>query len=303
LPSKEILLPTTRPLLPESLGLRTTWFDLPGLKLHTAVGGPEGGPLVILLHGFPDFWYSWRRIIPALTQAGLRVVVPDQRGYNLSGKKGPYDIFTLSDDIAHLIEACGRQEAYIAGHDWGAAVAWALGILYPEMVRKLAILNVPHPALMMSALQGGSLRQLLKSWYIFFFQIPGLPEALLSGRDFAGLRRLLRGSAKSGTFTAQELAWYEIAWAQPGALPAMIGWYRAIFRLGFSPRRAELAQKVGVPTLIQWGDRDVALEAALAVRSLEWCGQGRLVRYPQATHWVHLDQPQEVGRELVEFFK
>ena len=149
-------------LLPEQLGFTTEYFDLPDLRMHAAVAGPADGPLLILLHGFPEFWYSWRRQIEPLAQAGFRVVVPDQRGYNLTDKTLPYDTVTLSDDIINLIQACGHERAFVVGHDWGAAVAWTLAGLHPDRVQKLAILNVPHLAPMAKALLGGSFRQILK---------------------------------------------------------------------------------------------------------------------------------------------
>jgi len=277
------------------------WFDLPGLQMHAAVDGPEDGPLLLLLHGFPEFWYSWRKQIPVFVQAGYRVVAPDQRGYHLTDKSPPFDIHTLVEDIVHLILACERQKARVVGHDWGAAVAWSLAALHPERVDRLAILNVPHPAVMNRALRGGSLRQMIKSWYIFFFQLPRLPEWLLSAGNYAGLARMLCRSSLPSTFSMQDLAEYRKAWAQPGALRAMIGWYRALFRTGLR-KQADLAVKIQTPTLVIWGEKDLALSTALAEESLEWTENGRLVRFPDATHWVHADMPAEVNHLLLEHF-
>jgi len=283
--------------LPESLGLAALHLDFPRLQFHATAAGPESGELVVLLHGFPENWYSWRHQIPALSQAGFFVVAPDQRGYGLSGKAPPYDTTTLARDVVDLVHALGRERAHLVGHDWGAAVAWIVATDYPDVVDRLAILNVPHPAELMRALLGGDRRQLLKSWYAFFFQLPSLPERLLSAAGYRVMRRAMLGSAKPGTFSERDLAVYLSAWSQPGALRAMLGWYRAAFRPGSLRGRAY--QRIDAPGLILWGERDVALRVELAEASLRWLARGRLVRYPEATHWVHEDLPSEVNRELV----
>lgn len=280
--------------------ITTTYFNLPNLRLHAAVAGPEKGPLVILLHGFPEFWYSWRHTIGPLAQAGFRVVAPDQRGYNLSEKKGPYHIHTLVEDVVQLMQACGHENAYVVGHDWGAAVAWALAAIHPGRVGRLTILNVPHPVTMMRALRALHPRQLRKSWYIFYFQLPFAPEVALRQNDFRNLKRMMRGSARKGTFSDADLAQYAEAWAQPGALTGMLNWYRAMFRFGLNPGNdRSLTRRLPMPTLILWGERDVALEVELAEQSLSWLANGRLIRYPEATHWIHEDLPEDVNQQIV----
>ncbi len=288
--------------LPDELGFATAYFDLPGLRLHAAVAGPADGPLVLLLHGFPEFWYSWRHQIGLLARAGYRVVVPDQRGYNLTGPMPPYDIDTLVADVVHLIEACGRQRAFVAGHDWGAGVAWSLAAPHPERVERLAILNVPHPGALVRALRRGDLRQGLKSWYMLFFQIPILPEYLLGRDDFRVLRRSLVATSNPGSFAPADLDRFRDAWARPGALAAMIGWYRALRRSRRVWRPDSNVMRVRVPTLILWGDHDVALRAELADASLDWVDDGRLVHFPAATHWLQQDEPKAVTRHLLDHF-
>jgi epoxide hydrolase 4 len=287
--------------LPEALGFTTAWYDLPGLRMHAAVAGPDDGRLVLLLHGFPEFWYSWRHQIGPLARAGFRVVAPDLRGYNETGKAPPYDIVTLATDVADLIRACGRERALVAGHDWGGLLGWAMAGLEPGLIERLAILNVPHPAVMARALAGGDPRQMLRSWYVLFFQIPGLPEWLLSRSRFRGLRRMLLTTSRPGTFSPADLARYGDAWSRPGALSAMLGWYR----IGFGPNplrlRKQIFRRIGTPGLILWGDRDVALRPEMAERSLSWLEHGRLVRFPDATHWVHQEYPEEINRHLLEF--
>ena len=295
-------MPSTSAPLPEQLGFATAWFDLPGLRVHAAVAGPPDGPLVLLLHGFPEFWYSWRHQIAPLARAGFRVVAPDQRGYDLTETTPPYDIATLTGDVAGLIRACGRERAFVAGHDWGAAVGWTLAAHHPEMVERLAVLNVPHPAVMRRALTGRNLRQLRRSAYIFLFQLPRLPEWLLSRNDFARLCWLMRASSRRGTFTDEDLERYREAWSRPGALSATIGWYRALGRTMLAGGRGLHVGRVGVPTLILWGERDAALGVELAEQSAAWLDRGALVRFPKATHWAHEDLPEEITRRLLGHF-
>lgn len=278
----------------------TCFYDLPGLRMHTAVAGPEDGPLVVLLHGFPEFYYSWRHQIGPLAAAGYRVVAPDQRGYNLTEKTPPFDTATLSQDIVHLIQACGRERAHVAGHDWGAAVAWSLAEAHPERVAQLAILNVPYPAVLARNLRHGNWRQVARSWYIAFFQIPAVPEWLLLAGNARALRRALRDTARPGTFSAADLNLYAAAWQQPGALSAMLGWYRAAARAAFQRPAGPRPRRITAETLIIWGEQDVALGVELAEQSLAYTERGRLVRLPDATHWVQHDCPAEVTRLLLD---
>lgn len=288
--------------LPEQYGYHSQYFDLPGLRMHAAVAGPEEGPLLILLHGFPEFWYSWRHQIGPLAQAGFRVVVPDQRGYNLTAKTPPFDMHTLVGDVTALMDACGAASAYVAGHDWGAAVAWGLAALQPERVKRLAILNVPHPAVMFRALTGGNLRQLARSWYIFFFQIPDLPEWTLRLKNYANLRRMMKTSSQPHTFTKVDLERYQTAWSQPGALYAMIGWYRTLLRGSLRQNRQLSQTRVSTPTLILWGEKDIALGVELAEQSCDWVDDVQLIRFPNATHWVHEDEAEAVTQALLAHF-
>jgi len=277
------------------------------IRLHTVQAGPPEGRLLILLHGFPEFWYGWRKQIQPLAEAGFRVVAPDQRGYNLSDKPqgiAAYRVETLAADVIGLLDALGRRTACLAGHDWGAAVAWETALRYPERLEKLAILNVPHPAVMAQTLLH-SPRQMLKSWYIFFFQLPRLPEALLGARRFALLRQMLLASGKPNSFDPQDLQAYLNAWSQPGALTAMLNWYRAAFRsaLRGSWRTPQTASwRVTTPTRMLWGVRDVALSRSMAQPSLDLCEQGELTFFENATHWVQHDEAEAVTAALIEFF-
>jgi pimeloyl-ACP methyl ester carboxylesterase len=278
------------------------------IRLHVMTGGPENGTPVILLHGFPEFHYGWRRQIPALAEAGYRLIVPDQRGVNLSDKPGgvsAYQVETLAGDILGLLDQFGIQKTRLVGHDWGAVVAWTLAINHPERLERLAILNVPHPDVMTRFVLTDR-GQRRKSWYIFFFQLPLFAEWSLRRKDYYGLTRVLVGSSRRGTFTEQDLLEYKKAWSQPGALTAMLNWYRAAFRDGvkhaFRPARIP-ARRVKVPTLILWGQRDVALSQEMVQPSLALCDRGEAVLFNKATHWVQHDTADEVNQRLIGFMR
>jgi len=276
-------------------------FQNGSVTLHSIAAGPENGPVVVLLHGFPEFWCGWRKQIDPLANAGFRVIVPDQRGYNLSSKPagvGSYAIPELVSDVIAIADQLGQGKVYLAGHDWGAAVAWSAALLHPERVAKLVILNVPHPSVMRRYVFT-RFRQTLRSWYMFFFQIPRLPEAMLSARNFQmGVRALLR-SSRPGSFSEDDLAQYRAAWSQPGALTAMIHWYRAAFRV----RVKFPNHTVRVPTRILWGERDQFLLAEMARESLRYCTKAELYTFADATHWLQHEEPTRVSQLLVEFFQ
>src|SRR5919108_2249250 len=184
--------------------MNTPFISTNGVKLHVVQAGSLDGKLLIFLHGFPEFWFGWRHQIDFFAQQGFRVWVPDQRGYNLSDKpKGldAYNIDQLAGDVVGLIDAANVKKAYIVGHDWGASVAWWTAITYPERVERLVILNVPHPVVMRKKLQS-SFAQLRKSWYIFFFQLSWLPEALARMNNFSAVVQSMQNSSRPGTFHA-----------------------------------------------------------------------------------------------------
>lgn len=261
--------------------------------------GPEDGPAILLLHGFPEFWYGWRKQIDPLAEAGFRVIVPDQRGYNQSSKPSEvrdYGLRELTADVIAVADQIGRERISLAGHDWGAAVAWNTAMLYPVRIEKLAIVNVPHPAVMLRFLRTNP-RQMLRSWYMVFFQIPRLPEFLFS---LDGARTLIR-SSRPGTFSKEDIDRYREAWNQPGAMTAMIDWYRALFRE--MPDLEAVKSRARAPTRILWGMKDAFLLSAMAAESLKYCDQGELFEFPEATHWVHHEEPERVNRLLIEFFQ
>ncbi len=270
--------------------------------------GPENGTPVVLLHGFPEFYYGWRNQIPTLIEAGFRVIVPDQRGYNLSDKpKGisAYDVDILAEDIVGLLDAFGVQKARLVGHDWGAVVAWTVAINHPERLEKLAILNVPHPDVMMDFVLNNS-AQRKKSWYVFFFQISRFVEWVLSKNNYEYLGRMLTRSGRKNTFTEADVVENKKAWSQTGALTAMLNWYRAAMRRGLRyafSRKKSPARQVHVPTIMLWGKRDVALSSEMAQPSIDLCDKGELIFFNKSTHWVQHDASDEVNQKLIEFMK
>lgn len=279
-----------------------SYIETNGIRLHVIQAGPNSGPPVILLHGFPEFWYGWRHQIPALAEAGYRVIVPDQRGYNLSDKpRGvkAYGVYELVNDILGLIDALDYEKVNLVGHDWGAVVAWTLAILHPKRLHRLSILNVPHPAVMSAFLRRDP-EQVRRSWYVFSFQVPWLPERWLSTNGWRGAERALRGSGKIHTFTNDDIKKYKEAWSQPSAMTSMINWYRAAFRYQKSIPKDP---RVCVRTLMMWGMKDVALTYRMARPSMDYCDDGRLIFFEDATHWVQHDDAEEVNRLLIEFFK
>jgi len=270
-----------------------------GIRLHVVQAGPQSGVPVVLLHGFPEFWYGWRKQIPALVEAGCRVIVPDQRGYNLSDKpKGAknYGTSTLVEDVIGLIDALEYEKVNLVGHDWGAVVAWALAIKYPERLHKLGIMNVPHPAVMKRFLQR-DLEQMRRSWYVFFFQLPWIPEMVLKVNNWCRTVGALRDSDKSQSFTNEDIEKYREAWSQPNAMTSMLNWYRAAVRsLGL----VSSDMRIKVPTLMMWGMKDVALTHRMARPSMDYCDEGNLILFPEATHWVQHDAADEVNHYLVD---
>ena len=282
--------------------LEELWFNNGGVDLHAVASGPADGPLVILLHGFPEFWYSWRKQIGPLAGAGFRVVAPDQRGYNLSSKSpavADYAVGNLTADVIAIADQLGRDKFFLGGHDWGAAVAWATAVQYPQRLRKLAVLNVPHPAVFLHTLCTNP-RQMLRSWYIAFFQLPRIPESRFSANNFADGVRALVASSRPGTFTAEDLELYRKAWANPGTVTAMINWYRAAFR----HRPAIPADpRVHVPTRILWGRRDEFLLPEMAEESVRYCDSAQLTYFHDATHWLQHEEPNAVNAALIEHFR
>lgn len=276
------------------------------VALHVAEARPGGhdgdvppdASLVIFLHGFPELWWSWRHQLRAFAGAGFWGVAPDLRGYNESDKPlgtSHYAVEKLALDVVALVRALGRTKAIVVGHDWGAHVAWTLAQLHPEVVIRLAILNVPHPLQMARGLT--TAKQLRKSWYMFFFQLPfGVPEKALSANDFAALRWLFEIDG----FSSADIDPYVDAMRRPGALTAAINYYRAALRrgaLGRSPK----ARVIECPVLVIWGDQDRHLGEELATPPARFVPNARVAHVREASHWVQNAAPERVNELLLEF--
>lgn len=268
-----------------------------GVVLHVVTAGHKGAPLVILLHGFPETWQAWQRYVEPLLAIGWRVAIPDQRGYGKSGKPNSvraYVLDVLADDVCALATALGAEKFALIGHDWGGIVAWHIAARNPGRVERLAILNAPHPA----SLLGFALThpfQLARSAYVGFFQLPLVPEALLSANGFALLRASLTRTSKSDAFDAKLLGDYQDAWSEPRAIMSMLNWYRAM------AMARPLSTPVEAPTLIVWGNLDAALEPGLADDALKYCARGSLCRVEDGTHWLHHEQPVRISAQLCDF--
>jgi pimeloyl-ACP methyl ester carboxylesterase len=290
----------TTSLLPDvGVELREGYAEVGDQRLHYVEAGD--GPLVVLLHGFPEFWFGWRRQIAPLVAAGFRVVAPDTRGYNLSSKPEGFEAYAvdlLADDIRGLIGERGAESALLVGHDWGGSIAWTVAMNHPEVVERLAILNAAHPRRLSEGLKNPN--QLRKSWYFFFFATPGLPEQIVPARDWHFFRHFLHDA--NPPYTPEELERYVEAWSQEGAAAGMINYYRASVRQSQKEAAAKL-RPISAPTLVIWGERDSYLGSDLAephgddVPNLD-----RVERLADASHWVHHDAADQVNQLLVDFF-
>ena len=268
--------------------------------MHVAQQGPADGELIILLHGFPEFWYGRHKQITYLANKGFRVWVPDQRGYNLSDKPdkvSDYRIEHLAADVAGLIRASGKEKVFLVGHDWGGIVAWRVAREYPELLYKLIILNAPHEAAMKEQILHHPF-QLFRSSYIAFFQMRGLPEKLFSVSNWAPAAKALQNTSRKGTFKEEDLQHYRAAWSQPRAMRSMINWYRALVA---KPLESTIPNRVTVPTFVIWGAQDQFLGSDLATKSLEYCDDGRGVLLGEATHWVQHEESELVNKHLLNF--
>ncbi|MGQ9641722.1 MAG: alpha/beta hydrolase [Candidatus Bathycorpusculaceae bacterium] len=276
-----------------------------GIRVHYVTQGE--GRLLLLLHGFPDFWYVWRFQIPTLAKH-FRVVAPDLRGYNETEKPkdvDDYRLHLLAGDVLGLIQALGEEHAVVVGHNWGGIVAWSLAAFNPDAVEKSVILNAPHPNAY-TARTRNLFRQLQKSWYVFFFQTADVPEEVLSRNGYAFLKNMLRLSfIKRNALTEENLRAYVEAWSKPGALTAALNYYRANLNpaILFSEKTA-VFPKIKSPTLVIWGEKDVALSKELVADMDEFFDASYSVKYlPNCGHWVQLEEPELVNKYIIEFAK
>lgn len=272
--------------------------DAGDTTLHVVEAG--AGKPIILQHGFPDFWYAWRHQMPPLVAAGFRVIAPDMRGFNRSGKPSKvvrYAPDVLAADLSRVADHFDARDATLVAHDWGGIAAWHAAMRQPRWLRRLVILNCPHPVAMLRGLR--RLRQLRRSWYIFYFQLPWLPEVLLRRGRAATLVSILESDPeRPGAFSRDEIEQYIEAHLQPGALRGALSCYRAAVRGG--RRRFAGAGRVDVPTLVLWGDADRYLEPWLAQPPADLVPQCTVRHFPGASHWVMVDRAEAVTSAIIE---
>lgn len=272
-----------------------------GVTLHVVEAGPEDGPIVLLLHGFPEFWYGWRHQIEALAAAGYRVMAPDQRGYNLSDRpKGiaAYDLDRLAEDVIALADGLNQAKLRVIGHDWGGIVAWWLATRHADRLERFAVLSAPHPAIWRDAMRNDP-KQRRKSRYVKGFQLPFLPELLIRRGNFKALAAALREGKRPEACSDADLERYRAAWAMPGALTGMVNWYRAMLARAWD---LQGIGRIAVPALLIWGNDDKYGERALVPRSLALCDSAS-AEYLDASHWVQHDEADRVNALLLDFLR
>jgi pimeloyl-ACP methyl ester carboxylesterase len=291
---------------PAELAVTHHFVQLPKLRMHYVEAG--AGPLVVLLHGFPESWWSWRHQVRPLVDAGFRVIAPDLRGYGETEKQGPYDLDTIVGDVCALIESLGEKQAKIVGHDWGGAVAWHLASFRAEFCERLVVMNCPHPVVMQRTLLGRkrSWAQLKKSWYFFFFVLPVIPEWALTKDDAALTRKTIASaSVDRSHFTEEELRPFRDGIQRPGAASAMIGWYRTAVRDGFkqafAPRKYP---DIAVDTMLVWGMGDPALGFDDLVPGTDrFVPKLKVEQIANCGHFVQAERPDLVNPALISFLK
>ncbi len=268
-----------------------------GIRLHCAEQGE--GALMLMLHGFPEFWYSWRHQIDEFS-TDYKVVAPDLRGYNDSEKPArvsDYQLSALVEDVRGLIEHYQCDRCILVGHDWGGAIAWQTAYAYPDLIDQLIVMNLPHPAKFFEGLQ--TPQQLLRSWYFFFFQLPTLPEWAIAWNDYELIEQAFKGMAKNpDAFSAEDINAFKDAAAKRGALTAMVNYYRNIFRTDMMRRDWPT---LSIPTLMIWGEDDTALGVELTHGTERYVEDLTLQYLPNCSHWVQQDQPERVNEYMRDF--
>lgn len=268
-----------------------------GVKLHYVTQGE--GALMLMLHGFPEFWYSWRHQIPEFAK-DYKVVALDLRGYNDSDKPKAQSAYVMAEfikDIEGVIKGLGYDKCILVGHDWGGAIAWSFAYAHPEMVERLIVLNIPHPAKFAEGFR--TPQQLLKSSYMFLFQLPVLPEMLIQAGDYQAIENAFKGMAvNKSAFTPEDIEAYKDAAAKRGALTAALNYYRNIFQQGMTDPNWGV---LNVPTLMIWGEKDTALGRELSYGTATYVSPFQVRYIPDASHWVQQEKPELVNEYMREF--
>jgi epoxide hydrolase 4 len=277
--------------------LQHEYITTNGIKLHYVTQGE--GPLMLMLHGFPQFWYSWRHQIPEFAK-NFKVVALDLRGYNDSDKPKEQSAYVMDEfiqDIQGVIKGLGYQKCVLVGHDWGGAIAWCFAYAHPEMLERLIILNMPHPAKFTQGLR--TPQQMLRSTYAFFFQLPWLPEFLIQSSDYQAIETAFKGMAiNKSVFTKADIDAYKDAAAKRGALTAMLNYYRNASEHKMFKENWGILQ---VPTLMIWAEKDTALGKELTYGTEAYVKDFQIKYIPNCSHWVQQEQPELVNQYMHEF--
>ena len=278
------------------------YYTVNNIKLHVKTAGNASAPTVLFLHGFPSFWHSWQPQIQYFASQNYYVIVPDQRGYNQSDKPNGVKAYRLSllvEDMVQLLAAMTIKQTFIVAHDWGGIIAWALLKQHPQLFLKAIINNAPY----LPSYSKPTLKQLRKSWYVYFFQLPRLPEWLMQRNDFAMLHKMMQRSSLRGTFTNEDMSLYKQAWREKGSLKAMINWYRALAK--YRNDAKEIFAKrtpLEVPVKVLWGMKDAFLEKESGMCLQKHCNHFSMKKYKDATHWLPTEKCEAVNEDIHQFF-
>lgn len=272
-----------------------------GIKLHYVSNGPSDAPLMLFVHGFPEFWFSWRHQMREFAK-DYHVVAIDQRGYGDSDKparRSSYEVMEMVSDLKSLIPALGYSSATVVAHDWGSPIVWTLATVYPDLVDKMVQMNGPHPTTFAKKIKS-SLRQFFLSWYIFFFQCPLLPELMISLHDFAALKKMFtEGCQPPNALSAEEIDAYVYTFQKNG-FTGPINYYRAA---PMNPPKKQEPKLIDIPTLIIWGTADLALDTSLATDAAKLHRNCTVKLIEGATHWVQQDEPDKVNDLMRKFLR
>lgn len=292
-------------LLDPSLGSHE-YVTANGIKFHYVAAGDKSKPLMLFLHGFPEFWFSWRHQLQEFCK-DYRVVAIDMRGYSETERplhKQDYQMDKLKQDVVELIPALGYTSCTLVAHDWGGVVAWRVVQRHPELVDRFIVMNCPHPKAYIRQMKKGW-GQFLKSWYMFLFQVPWLPEFFIGLRDYGQFNAMFRGKQMGvrnrAAFPTEILEAYKYTFSKPGALTAPLNYYRCMFSVPLSKESAKTP--IAVPTLIIWGDDDGALETAMADDHASLVSDLTVRHIPNCSHWVQQDAPDLVNKYMREWLE
>jgi epoxide hydrolase 4 len=282
--------------------MESVFLQVNGIQIHCRVSGNPQHPALVFLHGFPEFWYAWQKQIGFFESRDYYLIIPDQRGYHLSDKPSAisaYRLSILAEDIIAVLDALKVDKCLLVGHDWGAAVAYYLGAKFSRRIHKLIILQLPHPQVIMRYIRHEKAQRKRFS-YIYFFQIPWMPESALRKNNYRRLRHALLKFSKKGTFLPDDIGLYLSAWQQKNTLRSMLNWYRAAF---WYRSDIKAIGTISLPTQIYWGEKDAFMMKEMIRDSMPYFTEAELHYFPEGTHWIHHELPDELNQSMLEFME